>query len=151
MDKCNKVAALYLASLKAMALIHQHNHWTTKGVSFYGNHKMFDELYESALADLDEAAEKLLGLFGDSVLDYDLQTELLGKVLSKYSKLEGSPWDMSLAVEKEFIAFSKSAYECFDEEGQLSLGLDDLIMEIASHREKSVYHLQQTLKGQDHE
>ncbi len=149
MDKCNKVAALYLATLKAVALIHQHSHWTTRGANFYGSHKLFDEIYNSALENVDNAAEKFIALFGDSVLDYDLQTNLLNKVLSKYSKLEGSPMEMSLAVEKDFLKFSREAYNCFEKEGKLeqSLGLDDMIMEIASKREQAVYHLQQTLKG----
>lgn len=147
MDKCSKVAALYIATLKAMALIHQHNHWTTRGIAFYGDHLLLERLYDSTLEDLDLAAEKYVGLFGDAVLSYDLQTELLNKVLSKYSKLEGSPLEMSLAVEKDFIKFSKDAYNCFEEEGKLSLGLDDMIMSIASNREESVYLLQQTLKG----
>src|SRR5574338_1361252 len=102
MDKCSKVAALYVATLKAIALIHQHNHWTTKGLTFYGDHLLFERLYNSTLKDVDLAAEKFMGLMDDSVLDYDTQNDLLHKVLSKYSKLEGSPVEMSLAVEKDF-------------------------------------------------
>lgn len=147
MDKCNKVAALYIATLKAIAQIHQHNHWTTSGVAFYGDHLLFERLYNSTLKDLDLAAEKFIGLFGDMVINYDLQVDLLHKVLSKYSKLEGSPMEMSLAIEKDFVQFSKSAYECFDSEGKLTLGLDDMIMAIASQREESVYLLRQSLKG----
>jgi DNA-binding ferritin-like protein len=149
MDKCSKVAALYIATLKAIALIHQHSHWSTKGIAFYGDHLLFERLYDSALKDLDLAAEKFMGVIGDPVLDYDLQTELLSKVLSKYSKLEGSPLEMSLTVEKDFLKFSKEAYDCFEEEGKMTLGLDDMIMAIASQREESVYLLQQTLKGKD--
>lgn len=147
MNKCNKVATLYIATLKSIALIHQHNHWTTRGVAFYGDHLLFERLYNSALEDLDLAAEKFIGVFGDDVISYDVQTELLNKVLSKYSKLEGSPLEMSLAIEKEFLQFSTAAYECFETEGKMTLGLDDMIMAIASNREESVYLLQQSLKG----
>jgi DNA-binding ferritin-like protein len=147
MDKCNKISALYIASLKGMALVHQHSHWTTRGIAFYGDHLLFERLYNSALKDLDLAAEKMIGLFGDSVLDYDLQTELLHKVLLKYSRLEGSPLEMSLTVEKDFLKFSMEAYHSFEEDGKLTLGLDDAIMAIASQREESVYLLQQALKG----
>lgn len=147
MNKCNKVAALYIATLKSIALIHQHNHWTTRGVAFYGDHLLFERLYNSALEDLDLAAEKFIGVFGDDVISYDMQTELLNKVLSKYSKLEGSPLEMSLAIEKEFLQFSTAAYDCFEVEGKMTLGLDDMIMAIASNREESVYLLQQSLKG----
>lgn len=147
MDKSNKVAAMYIATLKAMAIVHQHNHWTTRGSDFYGDHLLLERLYDSTLKDLDLAAEKFVGLFGDEVLNYDLQVDLLSKVLMKYSRLEGSPVEMSLAIEKDFLKFSGDAYNSFDEEGKLSLGLDDMIMSIASQREESVYLLQQVLKG----
>jgi DNA-binding ferritin-like protein len=147
MDKCSKVAALYIATLKALSLIHQHSHWTTKGVAFYGEHLLFERVYKSALENLDLAAEKFIGVFGDQCLDYDLQTELLSKVLSKYSNLEGSPVQMSQEVEKDFLKFSKDTYNCFEEEGKLTLGLDDMIMAIASDREGALYLLQQSLGG----
>lgn len=148
MDKCSKVAALYVATLKAIALIHQHNHWTCKGLAFYAEHQLFERLYNSTLKDVDLAAEKFIGLMGDSVLDYDLQNDLLHKVLSKYSKLEGSPVEMSLAIERDFLKFSREAYSCFEDEGKFeeSLGLDDMVMAIASQREESVYLLQQSLE-----
>lgn len=145
MDKCCKIAALYIATLKAIALIHQHNHWTTKGMAFYGDHLLFERLYKSTLENLDLAAEKFIGLLGDQCLDYELQTSLLSKVLSKYNNLEGSPAQMSLMTEKDFLKFSKDAYNCFEEEGQLTLGLDDMLMAIASQREESVYLLQQNI------
>jgi DNA-binding ferritin-like protein len=147
MEKCSKIAALYIATLKAMSLIHQLSHWTTRGTAFYGDHLLFERLYNSTLKDLDLAAEKFMGLLGDEVLGYDLQTELLHKVLLKYSNLEGSPLEMSLTVEKDFLKFSQQAYNCFEDEGKLTLGLDDMVMAIASQREESVYLLQQALKG----
>lgn len=94
MDNYNKIAGLYIATLKAMALIHQNSHWTTKGIPFYGDHLLFERLYNSALEDLDLAAEKFIGLFGDDCLQYEMQAELLNKVLLKYKKLEGSPVSM---------------------------------------------------------
>lgn len=147
MDKCIKVAALYVATLKAISLIHQHNHWTTSGEMFYGEHLLFERIYKSAIEDLDMAAEKFIGLFGEDCLNYTLQIELLSKVLSKYKNLEGEPVELSLAVEKDFIKFSNDAYKCFEDEGNLSLGLDDMVMSISSKREEAVYLLQQTLQG----
>lgn len=143
MDKCSKTAALYIASLKAVALIHQHSHWTTKGITFYGDHLLFERIYNSALENLDTAAEKFMGLFGPDCLNYTLQAELLNKVLLKYKGLEASQLERSLSIEKDFIKFSQDAYNCFKDEGKLTLGLDDMIMAIASKREESVYLLQQ--------
>lgn len=147
MDQTIKIAALYVASLRAIAMIHQHNHWTTKGEMFYGEHLLFERLYDSTLENLDAAAEKFIGIFGDETLNYELQAELLNKVLLKYSNLEGSPIEMSLAIEKDFLKFSKDTYDFFKKNNVLSLGLDDMIMEIASNREESVYLLKQTLQS----
>lgn len=148
MDKCSKTAALYVATLRALALVHQHSHWTTKGRPFYGDHLLFERIYKSALDDMDLAAEKFIGLFGSDCLDYALQTDLLNKVLLRYKGLKDKPLEMSLAIEKDFLKFSKDAYNCFEDEGKLTLGLDDMVMAIASSREGAVYLLQQTLKGE---
>jgi DNA-binding ferritin-like protein len=147
MDKCIKVANLYIASLKGLSLIHQNSHWITRGVPFYGNHLLFERIYNSALEDLDLAAEKLIGLLGDEVLDYELQADLLHKVLLKYNNLEGSPLEMSLAMEKDFLKLSLQFYQLLEDEKKLTLGLDDALMTIASSREGAVYLLQQSLKG----
>jgi DNA-binding ferritin-like protein len=147
MDKCSKVGALYIATLKALALIHQHNHWTAKGVSFYSDHLLFERIYNDTLKNVDLAAEKFMGLFKEQCLDYDYQADLLHKVLAKYSNLEGSPIQMALEAERDFLKFSEEAYNCFEDEGKLTLGLDDMIMSIASKREEVVYLLQQSLAG----
>lgn len=147
MDKCCKTAALYVATLKAIYLIHQQNHWTTKGQSFYGDHLLFQRLYESAQEDLDEAAEKMIGLFGDECLDYSLQADLLNKLLLRFKPVSASPVKLSLAIEQAFLNFTETAYNCFEEEGKLSMGLDDMLMSIASNRETSVYLLNQVNKG----
>lgn len=141
MDKNVKVAALYVATLKAIYLIHQQNHWLTKGNDFYGDHLLFQRIYESAQEDVDGAAEKMVALFGDECLDYTLQADLLNKVLLKYSDLCDDPIACSLAIEQDFIKFSKVAYDHFEKEGVMTLGLDDFIMATASSREESVYLL----------
>ena len=141
MEKCVKVAALYIATLKAIYLIHQQNHWLTKGNDFYGDHLLFQRIYESAQEDLDGAAEKFVTLFGDECLDYRLQADLLNKLLLKYGKLSEDPVACSLQIEKDFIKYSKSAYDCFEKEGTMTLGLDDFIMATSSSREEAVYLL----------
>lgn len=149
MDKSCKIGAMYIATLKALALIHQHSHWTTNGTPFYGDHLLFMRLYEDTLETLDLAAEKFIGLFGDKCLDYDLQADLLHKIMQRYSKFEGSPHEMSLAAEKDFLNFSKEAYNALEDDGAMTLGLDDMLMAIASKHEEFCYLLQQALGGSD--
>lgn len=145
MGESIKIAALYVASLKAISLIHVHNHWTAKGIAFYSDHLLFERIYNDILKNLDMAAEKFIGLFGASCLDYETQADLLHKVLIKYKNLEEAPVAIALQVEKDFLKFAQQAYNIFEDEETLTLGLDDLIMSIASKHEEIVYLLQQTL------
>lgn len=147
MDKCCKSAAIYLASLRAISQIHQHNHWLTKGENFYGDHLLFERIYDAVLEDLDLAAEKFIGVLGEECLDYETHAELLNKILLSYKNLSDSPLEMSLKIEKDFIKLSKEVYDCFEEEGKLTLGLDDMIMSVASKHEESLYLLSQALKS----
>jgi len=149
MDKCCKIAALYVATLRAVSIIHQNNHWTTKGSDFYGDHLLFERLYDSASENIDSAAEKFIGLFGTQCLDYNLHTHFLNKVLERYKNFKGYPEEKSLAIEKDFLKFSKEAYNCFEDSDEMTLGLDDVLCAIASKREESVYLLQQTLNTSD--
>jgi DNA-binding ferritin-like protein len=146
MEKAVKIASLYIATLRAMSIIHQSNHWKSKGNSFYGHHLLFERIYNSALENLDLAAEKFVGLFGEECLDYQFQNKLIFGVLSEYNDLSEKPFEQSLTIEKAFLKLSAGAYDAFDDEDKLSLGLDDFLMKVASEREEAVYLLQQTMK-----
>jgi DNA-binding ferritin-like protein len=141
MEKCNQVAAMYIATLRAISVIHQQNHWATKGEAFYGKHLLFERIYTSATEDLDLAAEKFIGVFDESCVNFKMQILLLNKVLEKYSGL--SQIKQSLAIERDFIKFNKEARDCFEENDKLTLGLDDMIAAISSSRESAVYLLKQ--------
>ena len=141
MEKCTKVAALYLATLKALYLIHQQNHWLAKGNDFYGDHLLFQRIYESVQENLDAAAEKMVTLFGDECLDYKLQANLLNKLLLKYGDNSQGLVECSLNAERFFQKLSKSAFDCFEREDNMTLGLDDLLMSVANKREEAIYLL----------
>jgi DNA-binding ferritin-like protein len=153
MDKCCKAAALYVAALKSVALIHQQNHWTVKGGSFYGKHLLFERIYDSALENLDLAAEKFVGAFGIECIDYAMQADFLNKMLCRYKDLASEmeddvPLKLSLTAEKDFLEYSEHVFNCLEEEGKMTLGIDDMIMSIAGDREEAVYLLQQSMDGE---
>lgn len=136
MEKVWKIANLYVAMLRQMYLIHQYSHWTTRGEAFYGDHLLFERLYKSAGEDADLAAEKMIGLFGAEGVEFNSQRDFMSMIAAKYAEFDGEPAIMSLKAEKDFLEYSKQAYESFKDEGVLSLGLDDMIMSIASKRAK---------------
>ena len=140
--------ATYVAFLRSLYLIHQNAHWTTKGTNFYGNHLLFERLYKAAADNSDAAAEKAIGIFGNDTIDLGTQAVLINKIIIKYSSLV-KPEDpisliaASLQAEQAFLALSSNVYKAFEEDGTLTLGLDDLIMSIANKSEEAVYLLKQ--------
>lgn len=146
MDSLKKSFCIYVAYLRALYLVHQNAHWTCSGPTFFALHQLFEKLYLSAQDNGDDAAEKVVGLFGSESLTLSAQTECMGHILGKCT--EENLLQRSLKLEEEFLAFSKKLYETLKNEKpeELTLGLDDLIMSICNDREEAVYHLRQTLR-----
>ncbi len=144
-EKTQKLVNLYVATLKAMRDIHQFNHWTSKGEGFYEDHLLLDRIYTSLPEEIDQSAEKFIGIFGSDVLDYSLQIDLISKIMNKYKGLVGSNLEMSLKIEEDFQSLSKSIYQLLEQSKELTLGLDDLLMSTANEREEAIYLLRQAI------
>jgi len=147
MERIEELCCYYIALIRTVYLVHQNHHWITSGENFYGNHLLFERIYKSAAEDADLAAEKMIGLFGTEVMDLHMQAQMIGKTLEDFST--GNPVGTSLEAEKKFLDFSEKFYHVLDREDKLTLGLDDMLMAIASNREGAVYLLQQVLGRHD--
>lgn len=147
MEKLNKSICIYVSYLRALYFVHQQHHWICSGPAFFALHKLFEEIYKSAEADVDEAAEKFVGLFGDESLSMKTQLECFNQILSSLDE-DDDLVARSLALEEKFLAFSKGFYKALktEHDEDLTMGLDDMLMEIASHREQACYHLKRTIK-----
>ena len=144
-EKCVKVAGLYVATLKAIYFCYQQNHWNSKGPNFYQQHLLFERLYKKTADEIDAAAEKMIGIFGDNPLEFNFQVEMMSKVLKKYSNIPDFI-DLSIKIENDFIKFSEEAFNCFASEKNLSLGLNDFIMSLCNVHEENIYLLTQFKK-----
>lgn len=138
-NSVEELCCYYIAFLRSVALIHQNHHWITRGKEFYGNHLLFERIYNSAQEDVDAMAEKMVGVFNPEVLDLALQSKIIQQTLDKYTS--GNPIEGSLKVEQEFLELSQHLYDKLKEEEALTLGLDDAIMSTANSREGAVYLL----------
>jgi DNA-binding ferritin-like protein len=144
MDEEKRILNLYISTLKAISLIATHCHWTVKQKTFFGDHLMFERIYKSSLENLDEAAEKVIGVFGLDNFDYDLQTSFLTKILNKYSPMKTDPISMLIAIVSDFIKLSVSLYDFLDKNKKLTLGFDDMLCAISNTSEGFLYLLKQT-------
>jgi DNA-binding ferritin-like protein len=142
-----EIFSAYVVFLRAMALIHQNNHWIDAGANFYAHHLLFKRLYEETADSVDAAAEKCVGVFSSDGLTLARQSKLMSELMNKYSASADGTLESSLSVEKDFSALAKKVYGILKENDQLSLGLDDLIMSQCSVSESHQYLLQQAMKS----
>jgi DNA-binding ferritin-like protein len=148
-----KLMNAFVSYLRALYMLHQNNHWQGGGQGAYGNHLLFERLYKQKQEDADAAAEKCIGLFGPESIDLSSQMPAITKIAAKFSYTNYAGEDVShsyltssLEAEQEFVKFAKNLYDALKASDAMTLGLDDLIMSIASNAETSIYLLKQALR-----
>ena len=72
------------AILRAANVIHQSNHWRTAGPSYYGDHVMFERLYDDSLPFIDQMAEKAMGLGHPDLVCPVTQMEVMRNYVSMW-------------------------------------------------------------------
>lgn len=143
-DVVVKHLAHLLAYLRAMYLSYQTSHWQTKGPTYYGDHLLFQRLYESVQGEIDALAEKIVGYVGPAGVNLNGQADLIATVSSGLAQIPNHH-QRGLESEMEFQHHVKSAYDAIKSAGMMTLGLDDFLMATASAHETNTYLLQQVL------
>jgi DNA-binding ferritin-like protein len=138
------VMSLYVAFTRALYLVHQQNHWESKSYDF---HLLLQRIYESTQEMSDDAAEKTIGIFGELTKQDKISSIAAQFSSSKFGDDKFSVIKSSLAGEEAFQKFATHVYKTLKESGDLTLGMDDLIMSQVSKSELHTYLLKQVLKG----
>ena len=73
--------SVILSHLKFLSSLHQNHHWITNGDPFYGDHLLFQRLYEGAIEDIDAIAEKSIGVGSTYNVDINLTTQQMHKLI----------------------------------------------------------------------
>lgn len=142
-----------LAALKAAALIHQTHHWSTSGNSYYGDHLLFERLYDESQDWIDQVAERAIGTETDfHIFSVDLATVLLKRVESIIVDPEApqTPSTMvgrSLRAERFVLNAVKLTLETFKLQGKMSPGISNLLEGVYDKHETFVYLLKQRQKA----
>lgn len=134
-----------LTILRLQYLSYQNSHWTTKGTNFYGNHLLFQRLYESVQSEVDSFGERVVGLVGPEALHLCSQISTMHELCEEWCK-EDNLAQRGLDSEMFLQKVLKEKYDALKESGELTLGLDDLIMATASNHESNIYLLKQALR-----
>ena len=144
LDEVRNCLSHILAALRAQYMLYQTLHWQAKGPNYYGNHLLFQRLYESVEEEIDSAAEKLVGYTGGDSVFLPNQISLIQGYCSHWCKV-ADPHQRALYAEQDLQKLLKNCYNRLKACGGLTLGFDDWIMATASAHETNIYLLQQVL------
>lgn len=140
--------SVMLVHLRHLYLVHQTHHWISKGEPFYGDHLLFQRLYEGVIEDIDSIAEKSIGLGDSSCVSLPQQVSQLNKLMQNYGPTATMPQPSDLArrsyvAEMNFLKVTSHLVEHIRECGLLTRGLDNLIAGIEDKHESNCYLLKQ--------
>jgi DNA-binding ferritin-like protein len=116
---------------RALFSYHQAAHWRSSGAQYYGDHLLFQRLYEAIADEIDSLGERIMGLGG--AIEVAAQTHAAGKLLDQW---RGELTAQAQACEQQFLALIGSTMQ-----GQWSDGVQNLLQGIADQHETHVYLL----------
>lgn len=138
--------SVVLVHLRYLALVHQTHHWIAKGDSFYGDHKLFEQLYDAIIEEIDAVAEKSVGLGSEFNVNMQLQLSQLNQLCKAYGSPQTVPQSndlakASLTAECNFQKMLKAACESMRNQGIETPGVENMLQNIADTHEKHLYLL----------
>jgi len=145
--------SVLLANLRFLALLHQFHHWTVSGSSYYGDHLLFQRLYEGVTEEIDSLAERAIGLGSECNVDLRMQFDTIYAFIKDYSMAgvtyarDGDLAYKSLDAEYNFLRVAQVIREYLDANGMLTGGLEDLLPAIEGKHEEHIYLLKQRVGG----
>jgi DNA-binding ferritin-like protein len=134
-----------LACLRAQYLSYQTSHWVVVGQSSYGNHLLFQKLYESVQIQVDELAEKIIGYLGNDAMSLTNQVKIIEAYCARWYAIHCNH-RRGVQSEEDLQTMIKMAYDSIKGVGAMTLGLDDWLMATANAHETNSYLLQQSLE-----
>lgn len=131
------------ASLRAAESIHRESYWKAKGENHYGMHLMFKHINDPIDDQLNELGNQFVARLGEEILS-GREIEAKAKEYVLKANSETNAVDRSLWIEKIIQDNIKSVYGSLKSSGELTLGLDELLMGIAKEHDDAIYHLTRT-------
>lgn len=131
-----------LAILRAQYWNYQTSHWQSNGLNYYGNHLLFQRLYEGVQGEIDTIAEKIVGYFKKESVDGLDSMKKTQEWLTRWNKTSDLI-DRGIESEQDFQASIKRVYDTIKNNDDMHLGLDDFLMAISSSHDTNLYLLQQ--------
>lgn len=139
---------IILSSIHGLALMHQHNHWTSKATNYYGDHLLFERAYNTVQEDFDSVAERAIGMSAEILTEPSkilAGAHQFNKIMKQHcSSSEHAV--ISYEAEEFFIDLIEVCMDSLEEQGLLTRGLEQMLGNIADKHEGLIYLFKQRLK-----
>jgi DNA-binding ferritin-like protein len=134
-----------LAHLRLLQQQHYTAHWAMEGEPFYGDHLLFERLYENLSDEFDTLAEKIVCFYGSDAVGLQDQMHQMENMSRNWDAID-CPVHRSIVAEEKLQDRLEVAYDKISDRGDMTLGLDDYIMALANDHETHLYLLNQKLR-----
>lgn len=131
-----------LGYLRSLGIVHQSHHWQTLGKNYYGDHLLYERLYNDIVKEADLLAEKIVGVGDARLTNYFAQLENMKCFLNGVSKGEELSVE-SYRAELMFLVAGELITELLERKGILTRGLEQSLGNILDKHEEHVYLLKQ--------
>jgi len=132
-----------LATLRSLSLYYQTAHWVSKGSQYYGDHLLFQRLYEETTEDIDPVGEKAMGICQDEYAVSLIQNiDFVYKIINNMDYEPDNVFESALKLERAFVKLCGDYVKT-----DVSEGVKNMFAGLADKHEGHVYLLQQRSKG----
>lgn len=136
--------AAFLAVTEGLQVIHHSHHWQTKGSNFYGDHLLYQRLYEAVLGEIDLVGEKLIGVSQDvSLTNYFKRVKAMEMFLKAVTHSDQPYVVVSHDAELTYVRMGGELMDQLEQAGLLTRGLEQMLGNILDKHEEHIYLLEQ--------
>jgi DNA-binding ferritin-like protein len=133
-----------LSQLRALQQSYWTAHWTATGTAYYGDHLMFERMYESMTPEVDGLAEKIVASYGGNAVDVAQQLQWVASWARQWDSRDQDVFERMLWAEQGLQTSLKGILDvCKD----VSIGLVNFLEDLADKHETHIYLLGQRLTG----
>lgn len=136
--------AAFLAATEALQMLEHSHHWQTKGENFYGDHLLYQRLYEAVLGEIDLIGEKLIGVSQDvSLTNYFKRVKAMEMFLKAVTHSDQPYVVVSHDAELTYVRMGGELMDQLEQVGLLTRGLEQMLGNILDKHEEHIYLLEQ--------
>lgn len=134
-----------LSQLRALQQTYWTAHWQATGTAAYGDHLLFERMYEAMSGEIDNLAEKIVASFGNNAVNSHQQLTWMAYWTAQWSEGESGVFEQVRDCERQLQQTLKQTLDLCERVGICSVGLKNYLEDLADKHETNLYLIGQRL------